>query len=42
MQGIEELRQVFDALSGMGGDLDRFRASITLARGLEYYTGPVH
>jgi histidyl-tRNA synthetase len=41
-QGIEELRQVFQALQNMGGDLDRFRASLTLARGIDYYTGPVY
>ncbi len=41
-QGIEELRQVLDALESMGGDLDRYRVDITLARGLDYYTGPVY
>jgi histidyl-tRNA synthetase len=39
--GLEELGQVLDALAGMGGDLDRFNIDITLARGLDYYTGPV-
>jgi histidyl-tRNA synthetase len=42
MEGIEELRQVFQALENMGGDLDRFRVSLSLARGLDYYTGPVY
>jgi histidyl-tRNA synthetase len=41
-QGLEELRQVLQALESMGGDLDRYRISITLARGLDYYTGPVY
>jgi histidyl-tRNA synthetase len=40
--GLEQLRQLFEALAGMGGDLDRYRASLTLARGLDYYTGPVY
>ena len=42
MKGLEELRVLFDALEGMGGNLDRFRLSIRLARGLDYYTGPVY
>jgi histidyl-tRNA synthetase len=41
-EGLEELRQLFEALASMGGDLDRYRTSITLARGLDYYTGPVY
>jgi histidyl-tRNA synthetase len=41
-QGLQELRQLFEALGSMGGDLDRYRTSITLARGLDYYTGPVY
>ncbi|HYP21457.1 MAG TPA: histidine--tRNA ligase [Chloroflexia bacterium] len=40
-QGLQELRQVLDALSGMNVELDRFRIDTTLARGLSYYTGPV-
>ena len=45
MRGIEELGQILEALSGMGmasEDLDRFRVDITLARGLDYYTGAVY
>ncbi len=41
-EGIQELSQIVDALGGMGGDLDRFRVDIALARGLDYYTGPVY
>lgn len=40
-QGLQELRQILDALSGMNVDLNRFRIDTTLARGLSYYTGPV-
>lgn len=39
--GLEELHHVFDALSGMGVELDRYRFDPSLARGLDYYTGPV-
>lgn len=41
-QGLEELRQILDALPNMGVDLDRYKVDITLARGLDYYTGPVY
>lgn len=41
-EGIEELRQLFEALGSIGGDLDRYRLSLTLARGLDYYTGSVY
>jgi len=41
-RGLEELRHLFEALASMGGDLDRYRVSITLARGLDYYTGLVY
>lgn len=41
-QGLQELQQVLDALSGMNVDLGRFRIDTTLARGLSYYTGPVY
>jgi histidyl-tRNA synthetase len=42
LKGIEELRQVFEALGSMNVERDRFRVDITLARGLDYYTGPVY
>lgn len=44
-RSLEELGQVLDALSLMGmssDDLDRYRLDITLARGLDYYTGTVY
>lgn len=41
-EGIQELSQILEALGSMGGDLDRFRVDIALARGLDYYTGPVY
>jgi histidyl-tRNA synthetase len=40
-EGLDELGQILDALEMMGGDLDRYRVELTLARGLDYYTGPV-
>lgn len=42
MEGLSELRQIFEALQNMGVDLDRYSLDITLARGLDYYTGPVY
>jgi len=44
-RGLEELGQILNALSSMGiagDDLDRYRVDITLARGLDYYTGAVY
>lgn len=41
-RGLEELRQILEALPNMGVDLDRYKVDITLARGLDYYTGPVY
>lgn len=42
MLGLEELRQILEALPQMGVDLDRYKVDITLARGLDYYTGAVY
>jgi histidyl-tRNA synthetase len=39
--GLEELRRIFDVLSGMNLDLDRYRLDVALARGLDYYTGAI-
>jgi histidyl-tRNA synthetase len=39
--GLEELRRIFDILSGMDLDLDRYRLDLALARGLDYYTGAI-
>jgi histidyl-tRNA synthetase len=41
VQGLDELHQILDALHLMGVEPDRYRVDITLARGLDYYTGPV-
>lgn len=41
MKGIENLHSILQALEGMGVELDRFRLDVTLARGLDYYTGTV-
>ncbi|MEO8285339.1 MAG: histidine--tRNA ligase [Chloroflexota bacterium] len=40
--GLNEMQQILDALSVMGVDLDRYRVDVTLARGLDYYTGTVY
>jgi len=42
MHGLEELRRIFDVLPSMDLDLDRYQLDITLARGLDYYTGTVY
>lgn len=42
VQALGELRRLLEALSGMQVDLDRYRLDTTLARGLNYYTGPVY
>jgi histidyl-tRNA synthetase len=42
MRGLDELRAIFDVLPSMGLDLDRYQLDITLARGLDYYTGTVY
>jgi histidyl-tRNA synthetase len=40
-RGVENLRAILLALEGMGVQRDRFRVDVTLARGLDYYTGAV-
>ncbi|MCF7905691.1 histidine--tRNA ligase [Candidatus Gracilibacteria bacterium] len=40
-QGVQELEQVFEALSSMGVDKKKYRPDINIARGLDYYTGTV-
>src|SRR5688572_15529706 len=42
LEGLDELGQMLDALEQMGGDIDRYRLDLTLARGLDYYTGPIY
>lgn len=38
---VNELRQLFDLLPALGVDPARYRLDVSLARGLDYYTGPV-
>jgi histidyl-tRNA synthetase len=40
-EGVATLRAVLDAVGRMGVALDRVQIDPTLARGLDYYTGPV-
>ncbi len=40
-RGLENLREILSALEGMGVQLDRYQVDVTLARGLDYYTGAV-
>ncbi|GIW04655.1 MAG: histidine--tRNA ligase [Thermomicrobiales bacterium] len=42
LDAIEELRQLFDLLPSFGVPQDRYRFNLGLARGLDYYTGPVY
>ncbi len=39
--GIEELEEIFSYLESMGIDSEYYRFDISLARGLDYYTGPI-
>jgi histidyl-tRNA synthetase len=39
--GLEELGRIFEVLSSMNLDLDRYRLDVALARGLDYYTGTI-
>jgi histidyl-tRNA synthetase len=40
-EGLAELRSLFDFLEKMGADQSHYALDLTLARGLDYYTGPV-
>lgn len=40
-EGVEHLTSLFDALLALGVPSDRFRLDLTIARGLDYYTGTV-
>ncbi len=40
--GIDELRQVLYYLGGFGVAQDKYRLDLTIARGLDYYTGTVY
>ena len=41
-KGLDDLRKVLQALEAMNVSRDRYKLDITLARGLDYYTGPVY
>jgi histidyl-tRNA synthetase len=40
-EGLDELRALFEFLGSMGADASHYTLDLTLARGLDYYTGPV-
>jgi histidyl-tRNA synthetase len=40
-EGLAELRTMFEFLESLGADPARYRLDLSLARGLDYYTGPV-
>lgn len=40
-QGIDELRQIDEYLSALGIGSDKVVFDVTIARGLDYYTGPI-
>jgi histidyl-tRNA synthetase len=40
-EGVHELRSLFTFLDDLGADSRHFALDLTLARGLDYYTGPV-
>ena len=40
--GVDELRTVAEALPGLGVPAERFAIDLTIARGLDYYTGTVY
>jgi len=40
-EGVATLRRVLEAAAGLGVPLQRIKVDPTLARGLDYYTGPV-
>jgi len=41
MQGLKELREVFEALAGFGEGEEKVAFDVVLARGLSYYTGAI-
>ena len=41
-RGLEELRAVVSCLGAFGGPEDNFAVDLTIARGLDYYTGTVY
>ena len=41
-EGVSELRQVFELMDSMGVDSSRYALDLSIARGLDYYTGTVY
>jgi histidyl-tRNA synthetase len=41
-EGVAELRALLDGIAVAGVDMDRFRIDVSIARGLDYYTGVVY
>lgn len=42
LEALQELEQLFSLLESLGVPPDRYRLDVSLARGLDYYTGPVY
>lgn len=42
VQGVAELREMFEYLRFLGVPEDKFRLDVSMVRGLEYYTGPIY
>lgn len=42
MEGIDDLRSLFNYLSAMGVPDDAYELNFAMVRGLEYYTGPIY
>jgi histidyl-tRNA synthetase len=40
-EGVSETARIFDSLSAMGIEISKVEFNVLLARGLDYYTGPV-
>lgn len=41
LQGVSELREILDNLKALGVDSAKYCLDLSIARGLDYYTGPV-
>ena len=41
-EGVAELRQVFELMDSLGVDSSRYALDLSIARGLDYYTGTVY
>ena len=42
LKAIDELGELFDVLPGLGVNAATYRLDLSLARGIDYYTGPVY